>query len=315
MRSFFRKVHPDFFHNLPEMRKVNEESLQQLNSLIGMSLDAAVDAFQHNKRPIELRFYVKEGNNYKEIKVTATIPSLQISSTITRENSSSRYQRFLDAVMFELYQQSKVPIAPNHVSLFKSMSEEDGRKSTEDERRMTEEERLRRKATKGASGRQNEVQWQMAEDDFVVKGEVMAEKTMSPSDLLKARCQILFSFQKRFMLFSDELTEFEKDVGVIHLEENLHKLSYPSWHSIPIFLMPPESDPATCPIKGVVPVPSLFNPSSFSKYLSSNLSSILSQRKSFEQTVQSIHTVTARLQSDIERNILTILMSYSELRS
>jgi len=272
------------------MRRVNEESLQQLNSLIDTPFDSEI--FQQNRPPIELRFYVKEGNNYKQIKVTATLPSSTHLATISRENAASRYQRFLDAVLLELYQQSKVSIASNHVSLFKQTRVNEDEDENEREKRATEEEKIQRKATKGGSGLQNEAQWQMAEDDFIVKGEVMAEKTMSPLELLKARCQILFSFEKRFMLFSDELTEFERYVGVIHLEENLHKISYPSWHQIPIFLMPPESDPATCPIKGVIPIPCLFNASSLSKFISANLSSIFSYRRSLDNEVLSIHAVS-----------------------
>ncbi|ORY03375.1 hypothetical protein K493DRAFT_405003 [Basidiobolus meristosporus CBS 931.73] len=76
LRRLLLKVHPDYFHSVPEKKALNQRSLQQLNRILGPVLkkDGKESSIESLFRaPIEVSFYTKEGNLFQQTFTLANL--------------------------------------------------------------------------------------------------------------------------------------------------------------------------------------------------------------------------------------------------
>lgn len=73
LRKFFSKVHPDRFHNYPELQKINQRSFQELMSFLDDTQSAT--RFLRSLKVYDLHFYYRKDDRFKEVRMSFKLDS------------------------------------------------------------------------------------------------------------------------------------------------------------------------------------------------------------------------------------------------
>jgi hypothetical protein len=325
LKSFFRKVHPDYFHSNLQQRKKNEESLQLLNSLLDynrkiIDLDeagsspsslASLPPLPFSSSKVSLQFFCRSSGEendsmessssfssfssetgFKQIDIVKSCLPPSKFRTLSPFLQRLEFDNLLNSILLDLYQQSDILISKQHLTLFQLRSPPS---ETLTKKQKMEKDKVNSSSLLGQRGLNSREEAEQRKLDRAFSSDNplwTLEKSMSGKAVDKLQSDVLFSFQNRFIVFSSSLTEWEKEVGLINLQEHLHKLDFASWYDIPIHLIPAGTKPQNCQVKGVVPFPIDFKFKDMKPFLLQNIRRITTERKTIEQQSEDIRKVT-----------------------
>ncbi|KAK9721626.1 hypothetical protein K7432_003285 [Basidiobolus ranarum] len=279
LRRLLLKVHPDFFHSIPEKKELNQRSLQQLNRILGPLLkkgEGKANALESLLRsPVEVSFYTKEGNLVQQ---TFSISSLkeyphsqeQISKQLPTHETENFLSSKLTLEFLQYCQQFEIPNVKNDIErleeYLKNLQEQYSR---ENQQSLPKGKTLKEIFEKG------------------LRSSFSNPHTQSKSSISRMKNLRTIEDEWKTIFQTSNLVFKHKDISSIEyhrckeaLSKHLVELGYAQWRNLPLMI----STEFSRTIPGFLVFPNTFEKSEVQHYLETHLENI---REEYTELIRS----------------------------